>query len=88
MKFLGMGVPELLIILAVVLLIFGPRNLPKLGASLGKTVKSLRDGMSTRTDSDEDEDDESVMEIEEADEEPAPVKKTVRKKAVKAAQSA
>ena len=88
MKFLGMGVPELLIILAVVLLIFGPRNLPKLGASLGKTVKSLREGMSTRADSDEDEDDEAVMEIEEAEEEPAPAKKTVRKKAVKAAQSA
>ena len=45
MKFFGLGVPELLIILAVVLLIFGPKNLPKLGASLGKTVKSLREGM-------------------------------------------
>ena len=31
MKILGMGVPELLIILAVILLIFGPKNLPKLG---------------------------------------------------------
>lgn len=88
MKFLGMGVPELLIILAVVLLIFGPRNLPKLGASLGKTVKSLREGMSARTDSDDSDDDEVVMEIEEAEEEPAPAKKTVRKKTVKAAQSA
>ena len=38
MKILGMGVPELLIILAVILLIFGPKNLPKLGASVGKTV--------------------------------------------------
>ena len=28
MKFLGMGVPELVIILVVVLLIFGPKNLP------------------------------------------------------------
>ena len=37
MKILGMGVPELLIILAVILLIFGPKNLPKLGASVGKT---------------------------------------------------
>lgn len=27
MKILGMGVPELLIILAVILLIFGPKNL-------------------------------------------------------------
>ena len=45
MKILGMGVPELLIILAVILLIFGPKNLPKLGASVGKTVKSLREGL-------------------------------------------
>ena len=47
MKFLGMGVPELLIILVVVLLIFGPKNLPKLGSAIGKSVKSLRDGMSS-----------------------------------------
>ena len=42
---LGMGVPELAVILAVVLVIFGPKNLPKLGSSLGKTVKNFRDGM-------------------------------------------
>ena len=41
MKILGMGVPELLIILAVILLIFGPKNLPKLGGAIGKTVKNL-----------------------------------------------
>ncbi|MDD6635917.1 MAG: twin-arginine translocase TatA/TatE family subunit, partial [Coriobacteriaceae bacterium] len=37
MKFGGIGVPELLIILAVVLLIFGPKNLPKLGSAIGRT---------------------------------------------------
>ncbi|EJU33309.1 MttA family protein [Slackia sp. CM382] len=37
--------PELLIILAVALLIFGPKNLPKLGSALGRTVKNLREGM-------------------------------------------
>ena len=45
MKFGGIGVPELIIILLVALLIFGPKNLPKLGSALGKTVKNLRDGM-------------------------------------------
>ena len=43
--FLGLGIPELVIILVVVLIIFGPKNLPKLGKSLGKTVKSVREGI-------------------------------------------
>ncbi len=41
----GIGVPELIIILIVVLLIFGPKNLPKLGNAIGRTFKSMRDGM-------------------------------------------
>lgn len=45
MKFLGLGVPELVIILVVILLIFGPKNLPKLGSAIGKTFKNLKDGM-------------------------------------------
>ena len=28
---LGLGIPEILVILVVVLVIFGPKNLPKLG---------------------------------------------------------
>lgn len=43
--FLGLGIPELLIIVVVVLIIFGPKNLPKLGSALGKTVKNVREGM-------------------------------------------
>lgn len=42
---LGLGVPELVIILVVVLVIFGPKNLPKIGSALGKTVKNVREGM-------------------------------------------
>ncbi len=82
MKILGMGVPELLIILVVILLIFGPKNLPKLGSALGKTVKNLRDGMGTDKDIEEATDEEEV--VEEVVEEEAPkkvVKKVVKKKA-------
>lgn len=50
---LGMGVPELLVILVVVLLIFGPKNLPKIGSALGKTVKNVREGMEGDDKSDE-----------------------------------
>lgn len=41
----GLRAPELIIILVVVLIIFGPKNLPKLGKSLGSTVKNIREGM-------------------------------------------
>ncbi|MBE5023847.1 twin-arginine translocase TatA/TatE family subunit [Olsenella sp. DSM 107455] len=51
----GMGPMELALILLVVLVIFGPKNLPKLGSALGKTVKSVREGMEG-----EDPDDASV----------------------------
>ena len=79
MKFLGMGVPELLIILVVVLLIFGPKNLPKLGSAIGKSVKSLRDGMSS---------DEGKPEIELDEDEEVEVPQTKKKQAVKAAKKA
>lgn len=49
---LGLGAPELIIILLVVLVIFGPKNLPKLGKSLGKTVKNVREGMEGTDDED------------------------------------
>ena len=44
--FRSIGPLELVVILAVILLIFGPKNLPKLGKALGSTVKNLREGMS------------------------------------------
>ena len=50
---LGMGPMELIIILIVVLLIFGPKNLPKIGSALGKTVKNVREGMEGDDKSDE-----------------------------------
>lgn len=46
MAFLGLGWTELIIILVIVLVIFGPKRLPALGKSLGKTVKNVRDEMS------------------------------------------
>ena len=45
--------PELLIILGVALLIFGPKHLPQLGGALGKTIKNLREGISGESESKE-----------------------------------
>lgn len=38
-----MGVPELLIILGIVVVLFGATRLPALGKALGETVKSFKD---------------------------------------------
>lgn len=40
--FLNLGWPEILIILVVALLIFGPKRLPEIGSSIGKTLRKLR----------------------------------------------
>lgn len=66
----GIGVPELIIILIVVLLIFGPKNLPKLGNAIGRTFKSLRDGMDGKKKGD-DSTDKSQDEAEAVEEVPA-----------------
>lgn len=69
MGFLPKGT-EWIIILIIVLIIFGPKNLPKLGASLGKTVKNLREGMegedapASSEEPVEDENDAKIRELE------------------------
>lgn len=40
----GFGMPELVVIGAVLLVVFGPGKLPQLGASMGKAIKGFRDG--------------------------------------------
>ena len=57
---------EWVVILIVALLIFGPKNLPKLGKSLGKTVKNIREGMSGDDESTTEE--AEVIEAAEDDE--------------------
>ena len=55
---------EWIVILIVAMLIFGPKNLPKLGKSLGSTVKNIREGMEGDEAS---KDDETVVAEEDAD---------------------
>ncbi len=42
---MDIGVPELLIVLVVVLLLFGPGRISKTAGELGKGIRSFRDGL-------------------------------------------
>lgn len=44
--FLDLGAPELIIILAIILVLFGGKNLPKLTKNLSNSVRELRRGFS------------------------------------------
>jgi len=51
----GLGVPELLLILVIVVVIFGGSRIPELGKGLGEGIRNFKKGMR----GDEDDDDES-----------------------------
>jgi sec-independent protein translocase protein TatA len=40
------GFPELIVLLLVLLLIFGPKRLPEMGRSLGKGMREFKDSIS------------------------------------------
>jgi len=46
---------ELLIVLLIVLVVFGPKQLPKLGKTFGKTIKSFKDGIEEGSGEDSEE---------------------------------
>jgi sec-independent protein translocase protein TatA len=46
----GIGLPEILILLLVALLIFGPKRLPEMGRSLGRGMREFKDSVSGKDD--------------------------------------
>ena len=42
MNIFGIGIPEIAVIVVLALLIFGPKRLPQLGKTIGKTLKGLK----------------------------------------------
>jgi sec-independent protein translocase protein TatA len=49
----NLGAPELIIIALVILLLFGATRLPKLGKSMGQSIKGFKDGLGDVGDDDE-----------------------------------
>jgi sec-independent protein translocase protein TatA len=75
------GSKDLLIlvgVLVIVLVIFGPKQLPKLGKMIGGSMKSVRDGMEGNYSDDEDETPKPKA-VEAATATDAPAKKPVAK---------
>jgi sec-independent protein translocase protein TatA len=56
----GIGATEMIILLVVILVVFGPKRLPEMGRSLGKGMREFKDSISGKND-DDDERDEPVQ---------------------------
>lgn len=64
------GIPrggELILILLVVLVLFGPKQLPKLGKMFGQTMRSIREGAEGKLGDGGDDDETKVEASEDAE---------------------
>jgi sec-independent protein translocase protein TatA len=58
------GLPELLIILVIIVILFGPGRIGKVAGELGKGIRSFKDGLSNK----DEKKDEQVESVEPAEE--------------------
>jgi sec-independent protein translocase protein TatA len=70
----GISWPEILILLLVALLVFGPKRLPEMGRSLGRGLREFKDSISGKDDHDEER-----LELEAPREEPVKASPRERK---------
>ena len=60
----GLGMQELLIILVIALVIFGPGKLPQIGSGLGKAIRDFKKGVSGEDAEEKPKEEDSVKEEE------------------------
>jgi sec-independent protein translocase protein TatA len=74
----NIGATEIIIVLVIVLVIFGPKRLPQLGRSLGRGMREFKDSVTGKSkDDDELEESTSSTKVEASADEPesAPARK-------------
>ena len=59
----NIGLPEILVVLVIALIVFGPKRLPELGRSLGRGINEFKEAMSGDH---EDEDDKQLRELQQS----------------------
>ena len=65
------GLPELLIILVIIVILFGPGRIGKVAGELGKGIRSFREGLSGKED---EKTKEEIVETKEDEKAPPPPK--------------
>jgi sec-independent protein translocase protein TatA len=65
----NIGLPEILVVLVIALIVFGPKRLPELGRSLGRGIREFRSSISGH----DDDESEKKPEIESGEQPGEPV---------------
>lgn len=65
MNLAAIGVPGLIIILAIILILFGPRKLPEVGAAVGKTLAEFKKSAKDIMEDDDDEQEKNKTDLQE-----------------------
>jgi sec-independent protein translocase protein TatA len=68
----GIGATEIIILLVIVLLIFGPKRLPDLGKSLGRGMREFKDSVTGKDDDREELPTKASEDAEPSEDEPKP----------------
>lgn len=64
---LGIGLPEMLIVLVIALVVFGPKRLPDLGRSLGSGMREFKDSITGGSNDDDESSKITAARAEESD---------------------